>query len=125
MELINNIKKEQTNLIECLHKKLIENINDLYSSVKGTTDKEKTKQILNTLVLNIIDHLKAEERLMQSLNHPDLDAHKVEHFSFLNQLLYSRKNYIEGKCTLTEESVKNIASWLEKHIREMNKRNSD
>ena len=66
-------------LLDAEHKQIIENINELYVAINGTTDSTVKKHVLEQLVQYTKTHFDHEEKIMQEVGYSDLVAHKALH----------------------------------------------
>ena len=63
-------------------------------------------------------HFKDEEKYMQSINYPELNAQKQMHEGFIKKLAELKKQYEESGANITVIISANqfILDWLTKHI---------
>ena len=69
-------------------------------------------------------HFRDEEKYMESINYPELDAQKKAHAHFEEELSILRKDYMEsgGNLVLMVKANKMIVGWLTRHISSMDKK---
>ena len=98
------------------HKKLIELVNQFRAAYVYHTGEEFEKQALNDLVSYTKYHFEKEEKLMEQAEYPDLDAHKEQHRTMIEQVEgflneYEKRGHeaLDGVATFLE-------GWLINHI---------
>ena len=62
-------------------------------------------------------HFDSEEKLMERVSYPDVDAHKVQHTLFREKMLELQKRYREDSGAVSAEEVLYlIQDWFSHHI---------
>lgn len=105
-------------LIDTQHKKWFEKADQLFEAGKKGKSKEYIIQMFDFLDEYTKTHFKDEERYMQSINYPDLNAQKQMHEGFIKKLAELRNVYEEEGANITVIISTNqfILDWLTKHI---------
>lgn len=101
--------------IDNQHKKLFEIINNISDMSKmGMTP--EVKRVLDELVVYTKMHLSFEEKILASVNYPDLDKHKRLHEDLKLQLKDFEDKLSEGTRISIVTVIKFLNSWLNDHI---------
>ena len=98
------------------HKKLLNLINQLQTSVHYYTGKEFEEKALEELVDYTKTHFKREEQLMEDNNYHALEAHKEEHKQFINTVNNLVEQYQTNSEVTIVDALSFLKSWLIKHI---------
>ena len=106
------------------HKKLFVMINDLDDAMQQGKGKEVLGGILKKLVDYAASHFAAEQKVMQQHAYPEYEDHKGKHDKMTEKVLSLQKEYNMGKASLTIEVSKFLTDWLNKHIKETDKKYS-
>lgn len=107
-------------MIDSQHQELIDKINKLLDSCETSKDKLVAVKTLDYLADYTDFHFKAEEKLQESINYPEIAAHKKEHEKLMKVVkeLYEMLEEEEGPSDAFVEQVNiNIIEWLYRHIR--------
>jgi len=112
----------QVSIIDDQHKKLIAIINDLHDAMAAG----KGKIVINDVLLRLVDytkmHFSTEERLMAQHNYPDRLAHETQHIELVSQVGQLYNKVIEGKVSVTLDTMVFLKDWLNHHILETDKK---
>ncbi|HOV14864.1 MAG TPA: bacteriohemerythrin, partial [Spirochaetota bacterium] len=103
------------------HKKLVNLLNELHSSMlaaKATSVLEKT---LDELVQYAAVHFKTEEDLMRSYDFSQYNDHKNAHNNFTEKVGEFYKDYKDGKKMISVELLFFLKDWLINHINGVDK----
>ena len=100
------------------HKHLVKLINALWESCKqGKSEADKNfAVIIKEAAEYVRTHFNTEEQLMTKYNYPDYKNHKVEHETFIVEILNSVKEFQEGKQFVPNKFVRYLRDWLLQHI---------
>ena len=98
------------------HKKLLNLINKMQTSIQYRTDKKFEKEALDELVAYTKYHFDREEKMMEEANYPDLKAHRQKHRDMIAKLDRFLVDYeARGYKTLEDISLF-LRDWLIAHI---------
>jgi len=98
------------------HKKLLDMINELHSSMEVGQGRDVMASITNSLVNYISTHFNTEEKYMVEFSYPDYEKHKEIHRNFVKKTLEFQKDFTEGKLGLSIEVMYFLKNWLLNHI---------
>jgi len=98
------------------HKKLINLINQLQTSVDYYTGKEFEEKALDELVDYTKTHFKREETLLEENAYDDLDAHKLQHKAFIEKIELAVEQYKNNADVTIIDTLKFLREWLINHI---------
>jgi hemerythrin len=106
-------------LINEQHKMLIQKINDLSDAVENVQGAESIVQTLDFLIEYTDFHFGTEEKHMEELNYPAMNAHKTAHAEFKDTLKNLYDDFDEeGATQPIAESINTfMINWLIKHIK--------
>lgn len=111
-------------LIDTQHKKWFEKADQLFEAGKNGKSKEYIIQMFDFLDEYTKTHFKDEEKYMQSISYPELNAQKEMHENFIKKLAELRKQYETAGANITVIISANqfILEWLTKHISNADKK---
>lgn len=111
-------------LIDTQHKKWFEKADQLFEAGKNGKSKEYIIQMFDFLDEYTKTHFKDEEKYMQSISYPELNAQKEMHENFIKKLAELRKQYETAGANITVIISANqfILDWLTKHISNADKK---
>jgi len=99
------------------HQRLFDIINRLYEATRRHSDDSNIARIIGELIEYTQYHFRAEEEMMQRAGHPTLEAHKVLHRKFEDDLLSLQTTVSSGMAGLASISILNSSvRWLQDHI---------
>ncbi|MEO0234504.1 MAG: bacteriohemerythrin [candidate division WOR-3 bacterium] len=101
------------------HKKLIEMINLLYTSMK----KGEGKNVLEKLLKELLDytqyHFETEEKFFNNIKEKNFDKHIKEHNNFTFKIKEFKIRFESGEKFFTIELLNFLKDWLLNHIRKV------
>jgi len=111
-------------LIDEQHKLWFEKANQLYKAGQEGRAKEFIIEMFDFLDDYTKQHFKDEEKYMEKIKYPQIDAQRKAHASFIEDLAKLKKDYNEsgGNILLIINANKMILNWLTQHIRNMDKK---
>jgi hemerythrin len=105
-------------LIDDQHKELIKLTNNLYKSCLAGEETARVNFLV--AIKGTVDYVKyhfsAEEQLLQSVNYPELTAHKKEHELFVKHILEEVQSFNGGKKFVPNLFVRYLKDWILSHI---------
>jgi len=102
--------------IDAQHKRLVEIINELYSSMKAGKTKDQLGKTLQDLVAYTKTHFSYEEGLLEKAGYGDLAEHKKQHEAFVEKISSTCKQYENGKLFMSIDICNFLQGWLIQHI---------
>lgn len=112
----NDSYKTGIEIVDSQHKKLVDLINELYSSMGKGQGNQAMGRILDELVRYTITHFSAEERLLEMAGYPDLAAHRKIHDDFTNRVKQMQRDLASGKFVMSVSLANFLKEWLSGHI---------
>ncbi|MBA4256386.1 MAG: hemerythrin [Polaromonas sp.] len=103
------------------HRKLVDLVNTLHTVTSEGRGQQIVDRVLGELISYTADHLRREEKLMESLKFPNLANHKVGHDAFLASIHDLKKKYDAGSITVAAQLSTVLRDWLSLHIRRSDK----
>lgn len=98
------------------HKKLIDILNRLNTSVQEKKADKSICSIIDELIDYTEYHFETEESLLEKHNYPDLDAHKAEHRKFTRNILEFKQQFSQMKEYAGQQVLDYLKNWLINHI---------
>ncbi len=108
--------------IDTQHKKILELVNNLHSSVENCLDKQELASMLIELVEFTRMHFTTEEQLMKKYDYPELMKHKKEHDLLLQHMDNLVAAVSRGKYPTFYSDYDVSSDWALIHISESDKR---
>jgi len=102
--------------IDAQHKRLVEIINELYSSMKSGKSKDQLGKTLEDLVAYTKTHFSYEEGLLEKAGYSDIVEHKKQHVAFVDKISATCKQYQDGKLFMSIDICNFLQNWLIQHI---------
>ena len=99
------------------HKKLFGIINELTDTMKAGQSKDVLGKILNGLLTYTSSHFQTEENYFQQIKYPHAVAHKKEHAAFVQKITEFKKDFEEGRATVSVNILQFLSKWLQSHIK--------
>jgi len=107
------------------HKKLINLINMLQTSVDYSTGEEFERECLAAVVDYTKTHFVYEEGLMSKYDYPDFEAHKVQHQAMTDKVEDLLAAYEEHPESAMKDALDFLKQWLIRHINGTDKQYSE
>ena len=100
------------------HRELIAHVNALMEAVGRSRSREEIAKMMAFLEVYVVRHFRDEERLMEMMGYPQLDAHRALHASFRRTFARLRAEYDREGATpgLAAELNVRVGGWLVSHI---------
>lgn len=110
--------------IDSQHRELFNRINALVAAMKESRGAEEVDKTLEFLSEYVIDHFGMEEKLMDSRDFPEAEAHKAAHEGFKEKLLeFKDKLDAEGPSSALSLKTSNLlGTWWIDHISQVDKK---
>jgi len=107
------------------HQRLVAIYNDLHEAVMQGKAHKQMNGILARLVDYTEMHFADEERLMASVDYPDLERHATEHRQLLDKVRLFQKKMELDQERITKPVMKFLEFWLSSHIQEKDREYAD
>lgn len=118
--------------IDAEHKMLFNMINEFYEEIHKIHEglgSSTLKELRGTLIRKMknysIDHFRTEEEYFEQYNYPDFEAHKKEHYNFIDKVSDLEKRFKAGSLIMTTELTDFLKDWLVSHIQDSDQKYSD
>jgi hemerythrin len=111
--------------IDQQHKKLINLINMLQTTVDYSTGEEFERECLAAVVDYTKTHFVYEEGLMSKYGYPDFEAHKAQHQKMIDRVNDLLATYEERPESTMKDALDFLKQWLIRHINGTDKQYSD
>ena len=111
--------------IDQQHKKLINLINMLQTSVDYSTGEEFERECLAAVVDYTKTHFVYEEGLMSKYGYPDFEAHKAQHQKMIDKISDLMAAYEEHPESAMKDVLGFLKQWLIRHINGTDKQYSE
>ncbi len=108
--------------VDLEHRKLVELIEAMHTSVRDKEPKETVEQVINELVEYTQDHFKNEEALMQNEQYPELDEHKIEHRTLIEEVAVFKERLLNNFPDGRQDFYRFLREWLINHILDSDKK---
>lgn len=98
------------------HRMLVEWVNRFDDTINSEVTKEDTIDIFKKLVSYTKYHFAYEEKVLEEINYPDLQAQKDEHREFKRKLLECIKQAHTNHALANREVLGFVREWIYSHI---------
>jgi hemerythrin len=98
------------------HRALFRTVADLHSAILENRSRDVMGPLLDGLVRYTTFHFAHEERIMESIDYPDLQAHKAEHAALVRRIEEFRAEHEAGRTEITIKVLLFLKGWLVAHI---------
>jgi len=99
------------------HKKLFEMVNELTDAMKAGHGKDVLGNILDRLISYTASHFQLEENYFQQVKYPEAAEHKKEHVAFVRKVTDFKREFDEGRATVSVNILQFLSKWLQTHIK--------
>ena len=107
--------------IDQQHQHLIHLLNQTHEAMKKGESARVLSKILQELLDYTITHFSAEEKLMKSVNYPNISSHQQEHKFFTDKVKNFYEDYQKGKVALSSKVLLFLSDWVRNHIEKTDK----
>ena len=111
--------------IDRQHKKLINLINMLQTTVDYSTGEEFERECLAAVVEYTKTHFVYEEGLMSKYGYPEFEAHKAQHQKMIDKVNDLQAAYEDRPEKAMKDALDFLKQWLIRHINGTDKQYSD
>ncbi|MEN3112667.1 bacteriohemerythrin [Uliginosibacterium paludis] len=102
--------------IDSQHKELVRLLNELHVSIREHHGSATSREILNQLVDYTRTHFMVEESLMRVSAYPEMQAHKHQHETLIEQVRALQEKLDSGVASISFELLHFLKRWLMHHI---------
>ncbi len=93
-------------------------MSELHIAISSGRGNEVLKFTLDELAKYTVEHFADEERLMASIQYPDMAAHKKKHDGLTRQVHELQQKFSDGRLVFSMMVSNFLADWLVHHIKE-------
>ena len=108
--------------VDLEHRKLVELIEAMHTSIRDDEPKETVEQVINEIVAYTQDHFKNEEALMQNEQYPAIDEHKIEHQTLIEEVGVFKDSLLNNFPDGRQDFYRFLREWLINHILDSDKK---
>lgn len=108
--------------VDLEHRKLVELIEAMHTSIRDNEPKGTVEQVINEIVEYTQDHFKNEESLMQNEQYPELDEHKIEHRTLIEEVAAFKERLLNNFPDGRQDFYRFLREWLINHILDSDKK---
>ncbi|HTN50785.1 MAG TPA: hemerythrin family protein [Anaeromyxobacter sp.] len=103
--------------IDAQHRELFSRVDRLLHASRERR-REEVARLIDYLGDYVVSHFAAEERIMEASRYPGLEAHRLEHRRFLEELGALRREFLaDGPGPLFVIRIGNrVTAWLREHV---------
>lgn len=100
------------------HENLFALVNELHDAIIAGNSTGALAPTLHHLAKSTIEHFAEEEKLMTSIDYPQITAHKAKHEDLTRQAKELLAKFQQSKPVLSTTISTFLANWLEHHIKD-------
>jgi hemerythrin len=109
-------------IVDRHHQELFQLVNALNDAILAKQGRDVLDKCLDALAQYVAKHFAAEEGLMQQAGYPEMAAHQAEHRKLTAEATKLITDYKSGALTLSATLAMFLVNWLNRHIREVDRR---
>ncbi len=98
------------------HQHMIEEINELYETLKDPLDADSVETVLGDIHADISAHFALEERLMRDANYVEYQDHKNDHEDLLDQIHDLMDRFYQDPKTGQKLLKSQLSNWFGRHF---------
>lgn len=110
--------------IDNQHKEIISVLNTLLEAMKKGQATDIVNKIIFELEKYAMVHFQKEEYFFKKFNYAGAEEHILEHRKFSNKIAQLKADIKSGKTSLTIDLLNYLKTWIEHHIKEVDKQYS-
>ena len=105
-------------IIDMQHKELVNLTNELYRAclITDPTLTAVFKETMSRLVDYVRFHFTTEIEIMERINFPNTQSHKMQHDQLIMQILKAVHDYNRGKKFIPNQFVRTLKDWIFSHV---------
>lgn len=107
--------------IDADHRRLVDQVNELHDATSQGRGQEIVGRLLGELVRDTVEHIRREERYLESIGFPETAQHREGHERFVASLQQLQAQYDAGHITVAAQLSALLRDWLSLHIRRSDK----
>lgn len=104
------------------HKELVAILNQFYDAVERGEREEGIRSIFEGADQYANYHLSSEEKFLESIQYPELEAHRAMHEMYRREYRALMERYRQGDRKAIRELTAFLLSWLYTHIQKADKK---
>lgn len=108
--------------IDKQHRELVAILNRLYDAVERGEREEGIQSALEGAARYADYHFSSEEKFMESIHYPDLDAHRRLHEMYVQEYRSMAERYQQGDQRVIRDLAAFLLSWLYTHIQKADRK---
>src|SRR6266567_727158 len=98
------------------HQRLVDLMNELDEAIAAKRGDEIVGFAIEELARYAAEHLKEEERLMESIRYPDMENHRAIHKFFADEIALMRLAHATGHSVRVQSIAQFLRDWFVHHI---------
>ncbi len=98
------------------HRKLIDILNQFYEAIEKGEKVQGIEALLRGAEEYTIYHFSSEEKFMEEIGYPELEAHRKAHQNLINEVRSAKEKHEQGDEKAIRELAAFLLSWLYTHI---------
>jgi hemerythrin-like metal-binding protein len=102
--------------IDRQHRRLVEIVNRLHDAMEQRSPKSAMQGVACDLATYTEIHFAYEERLMQSMDLPDWEAHRSEHRVLAHEIRSFEADLATGRLSVSMDLMAVLRGWLLDHV---------
>jgi len=111
--------------MDAQHRKLVEILNRFYDAVEKGEREEAIGELLKGAEEYTVFHFESEERFMEEIGFPELEAHRRAHQNLVNEVRSAKEKYAQGDTKAARSLAAFLLSWLYTHIAKTDRKYGD
>lgn len=108
--------------IDSQHQQLFRLADDLHGAMTRGAGRQVMGDTLKRLIDYTVTHFRDEEQMMMRSKYPHYVQHKAEHDALTMQVAALKRDFDNGKFTVTVETLQFLKTWLSHHIKQSDHR---
>jgi len=99
------------------HQLLFDYVNEYYDALEAGQSNQELVPVFEKIISYTDFHFKDEEKMMQKMQYPDFQKHKLMHETLVKRVLELKDELAQNKAEIAEHIKYFLKNWLTAHIK--------
>jgi hemerythrin-like metal-binding protein len=114
--LLSDLKLVGYELLDAQHKIILSHLDKIYTYLLADNKGRDLFELLDCLDINCKLHFLDEEKVMEAMDFPEIEEHKVQHSLFVTRLGWFIHRHVEMNCDMNIDELLILKGWSLDHF---------